>query len=352
MGRTLPPLAVLAALFALVDLAAVRIILRGSEDSPFWETLGSYAQVPLTIAAIAGCVGITASLVDILRMPPPPQFSHRLSLALFTGVFVPVVAAATFMPRTIIVRDSNFLVHLATLSAGALVVFFSAIAIPRPGPSPFRIGGILLTGTAFAHVFHLSATSLGVLGQIPVVAQLGALAELLGLVCYCLIPLVLGIKAVAGAHERNRIAVLGIGLLVGIVVTGLLVWQLRADPRIERSIAAGLGFHQLSALWRDLPAIVISAFTIVGLWFGLGRQFHAALSVLLLLSAGFSPTAPGYLVMWVLGATLLMRASISVERAPIIEMRRSHQASQSDHDANDTRSHTSGEHAAEHGAQA
>lgn len=351
MGKGPPPLATLAAIFALIDLAFVRILLRGSQDGELWNLLGAYAQVPLAIAAIAGSISLTASLVAILRMPPPPDFAHRLSLALFTGIFVPVVAAATFMPRTVIVRDSNFLVHLATFSGGALVVFFAAVAIPRPGPSAFRVGAFLLAMTSLASIFHLSATSLGVLGQMPLVAQVGALAEVLGLACYCLIPIAVGFKALTSALRGGHFLALGVGLLIGGIITAALMWLSHMDLRVERSITAGLGFHHLSTLWRQLPAFAVGVFATVCAWFALTRQVQVSLSILLLLCAGFSPTAPGYLVMWVLGTALLMRASMSVQYAPL-HGRQAPQSRELDHDANHASGHASGEHAAEHGAQA
>ncbi len=356
MGKTLPPLSALAAFFAAIDLIAVRIVLRGTEGGVLWDALGPYAKVPLTVAAIAACVALTTSLVGILRMPPPPAFSHRLSLALFTGVFVPVVVAATFMPRTVIVRDSNFLVHLATFSAGLLVVLFAAVAIPRPGPSSLRIGAFLLSITSFTHVFHLSTTSMGLLSRVPLFAQLGALAEIVGLACYCLVPGVVAIAAIRGAIQRQQWLALAAGAAIGLLATAVLTWQIHMDPRVELSVTAGLGFHLLASLWRLTPALMVGLFCAVATCLLIARRPQAGLALLLILSAGFSPTAPGYLIMWVLGTALLMRASISVDYVQTASVsaagRRPPSNGPSEHHADDAGGHASGEHSAEHGAQA
>lgn len=314
-----PPLAVLAAIAALLDLFYARIVrIVVLERIPADQFVGSWAEriLPLfaNITAIAGVVAMVSGIVDMMRSHSFAPISRRVSLAAFLGVFGAALIALTLVPvdRGGVPR----VMVVVTIASGCVLQILILTSTLMHGPlQRFRLAcwsafaACLLTLLAF------------VLSGAPYVAAL-PYADVCALwvkraseVAWLLTPLFAAPRVLAdGTSIRTRLS-----YFFGFLAFMLAAFSMGIGKVAMKSRFAGaLYFAERVELFVVTAPLVYSPF--FGLAIGAGiagilgprapRQ-QAGAALILWLSAGSLPVSPVRMLMGVLAVLLLARASIS-----------------------------------------
>lgn len=328
--RVAPPLALMAVVAALFELALARLGYQGLADVIDEVTvreLKDWARFPRNLAAISGLTSLAVGLLAFLRLPGYAPVGRRLAVAAFSGIFVPSVVVATLLPAATLrpklvifgLAAANVLVTLLAMTAVrhrpwrglrpavacvgiAAFVSLAVVGLGQLAQSPGGLWGPLAT----LFIDHAGATQTFLLG----LRHVGELAWLgvLGLGGWAL--------ATGGgsARRHRRIAIwLGVGAIVAVALflayQGVghrfrlaLIWAFRLGLVIDEAPAAyaiplGLGLGAtLTGLARPEPA---------------ARQL--AMGLALWLAAGYAPHTPIQLLYLVLSALLITRSAQALD---------------------------------------
>lgn len=309
-----PLLGIVAAVCAVIDLALNRVAVRTLGDSLAHEELiqlSRWGELPRNLAAVCGLVALTIALVAFLRTPVHAPVRRRLSIAGFAGIFLPTTALATLLPAE---RTSLQIVLFATGAANVLTVLLGLTAARRAAPPGIRIGvGIM----ALSALLSFTALVVALVEPIAHTAAGVSTARWLrhaGEAFYLLIPLAVAVSVFPTGHTpRSRLS-LAAGVIAAVTAATLMWWG-HEELRAEFTVIV-YGATRLEMLLESIP----EAYTVpLALGFGVGvgalvsddaARRQAGAGVLLVVAAGYAARSPSRLLMMVLGAALLARATV------------------------------------------
>lgn len=328
--RAPPPLGLLAALAALVELVVARVAYNGLteriDDLALLE-LRRWARLPRNLAAVSGLIALSFALLTYLRAPGHASIPRRLTVAAFSGVLLPALLMATLLPPAGLRRT---LVVFALGAASSLVTLFAMSGVRYRGHPALRAAVGLAGSSTLLSLLWLGLGQLrqprgdfwDILGALFVnnptfteslilglrhaaeVAWLGVLAAgstwLIGFA---------EAEPRATARGRIRLVLFGVAGVLGVVLLFVLRTAFR---RYFRHVLYGA--FQLELLVDQAPvlyALPLGVALGVGLLAltrrdALARQVGCGLT--LWLAAGYGPLTPIQLLYLALGGALLARA--------------------------------------------
>jgi len=320
-----PPLALLAVVAALFELALARLGWHGLPDVIDLEDLRQLrdlARFPRNLAAVSGLVALIASLLSFLKLSGHATIGRRLVVATFSGVFVPSILVATVLPYASVRAR---LVVFSLAAANVLITLLAMTAARYRPAAPLRLATGLLAATAF---LSLSVVGLGLLmssqgGPLGWIAAFfvsrlessqRALLMLrhLGEVAWMVV-LVGGAMAALQAEKRGRNARFLAAALILLGVVGACLWA--HDELGHRFRLMIFGAFRLGLFLDQVPTLYA-----VPLGIGLGGGVVAltangkeirqlGMGLLLWLAAGYAPHTSAQLLYLVLGAMLISRSA-------------------------------------------
>lgn len=311
-----PLLGVVAACAAMIDLAINRVAVRTLGSTLSHDELirlSRWGDLPRNLAAICGLVALTIALVAFLRTPVHAPVRRRLSIAGFAGIFLPTTALATLLPAE---RTSLQIVLFATGAANVLAVLLGLTAARGRAPSGIRAGAVMMASSALLAFVALVMSVVQPIAHMEWGIASARWMRNAGEVAYLLVPVAVGITVFPrGRTPRSRLS-LALGVLGGLAIAGLMWWG-HSELRTEFTVIV-YGATRLELLLETLPEAYVIPISL-GFAVGLGaltsddpthRQAGAA--VLLIVAAGYAAKSPSRLLMMVLGAALLARATLAL----------------------------------------
>jgi len=314
-----PILGVLAAGAAVVDLLVNHGLVRtlaGSLGHGDLLQIARWGQLPKNLAAVAGFVALAAALAHFLTAPRQGRVARGLGLAGFGGIFLPIVAVATILPPEFLARRWSYLIVFAVGAGYVLTILASTTASRRPGPGGLRVATMLLGGGCFLSFAAMALANVEVFVHTAIGHTVKVTFERAGEIAWLLVPFSAAVSILPrpGHGRKARIAlVLGAATSLFVLVGG--VWAksvLRADFGV---VVYGISGGEVFA--DALPSLYVLVLA-VGLGVAVAAlatreetHVQAGAALLLLFSAGFAPRAPLRLLVMVLGACMLARASIT-----------------------------------------
>lgn len=326
-----PPLAIVAALAAVAEVGFNRFFVRGlSQGMEHAERLewARWGALPRNLVAIAGVISLVFCLVTFLRTGATGALHRRVSLAGFTGIFVPSLVLATVMSPA---RTSLQIIVFAAGAANVLAVLMAASG--ARWASSVRIKSAL-TLVLLVSLFALTELGVFVMFNMSPLGHQGARwLRLLTELAWLSIPLPF-LLAFARPWFRGQSADFRGGAATQTPAPTLLRYA-PAAAFVFTTVLTAFALETVHAALRgDYQTILYGAFRThlfvennpslylipLSLMAGLGagaatdrspliRQL--GLGLILVLCAGISSRAPVRLVMMALGAALMARAALS-----------------------------------------
>ncbi|MGD8862243.1 MAG: hypothetical protein PVI30_19680 [Myxococcales bacterium] len=312
--RRAPPLAWLAAAAAFTAMLLNQVLvpaMGASEERVTALRLDRAGDFATNLGAVAGLIAIVFGLMAFIRHSTLVSLRQRLMLACFSGMFLPTIAVATLFERQ---RTTTQLVVFA-LGAAMILGTVVNVAAARAARDRVARAAALLASTMAVLMLISQALELGRRVTLSATAlEIHAAIRGVGELCY----LVLLGGSVLFVLPRKARGQDRLGRTVAFVLLPALLGGLYAVERALQSDYALLLYHaqRVSLLLDVFPRlyavpIALSLSSVVGAAIGdnaMRRQ--AAAGVLLLLSAGYAPVAPGRLLSLALAMVLLARAAV------------------------------------------
>ncbi|MCA9580701.1 MAG: hypothetical protein KC416_02835 [Myxococcales bacterium] len=313
--ETIPVLGLLAATAAVADLGFSRIALPtlvGTMDRDTLLHLNRLADIPRNVAAVAGIVALTLGVVSLVSLPGPAAIARRLGLAGFSGLFLPMITVATFLPSE---QTTRMFVFSSIVAANFLTVLTGFAAARRTAPRGLRLG-IIAASVAFVSGFVAFVCQLlPGLARIDAVARLGHTLAQIGEVAFLAAPLLIGFTILPRILRKPRWLILGISFLLGGALGALLLWVLWRTPDVPTVLYGAFGLRGLEAKWALLYAVPITlaiTVSVLSLTSTDRALRQVGAGICLLVAAGFAPTTPVRLLMMTAGMVFLARSSIAL----------------------------------------
>lgn len=278
---------------------------------PPLDQAGSFAA---NLAAISGIIALGFALLGLARRVTWVGLFRRFSLAAFSGIFLASMTVAVLFDRQ---RTTTYGVLFAFGAASVLTSLLHGIA--------FRAGRGIAVRTLAANATIMAASSLCAqllqlwsettlsawhLSALNITRTIGEVAYLAVLVSAAFVTLPEAGTRAAGIGRKLG----GIALVAG--MAGLII----AERALGKDYALVLYQNQRVSTWIDtlpslysLPLAIALAGCVAGLVGGDAQKRQGACGLLLLLSSGYAPPAPGRLLTLTLGLALL--ASVIIGRA-------------------------------------
>jgi hypothetical protein len=313
-----PPLALMAALAALVDLFWNRVAVRLVADDDTGIAMMRAGVFPRNLAAVAGLAALAFSLFGLLRMAGYAGLMRRLTLSAVSGLLLPAFLLAMVIQKE---RVSILVVLIALGMANALAVLVGVGgAAYRSGALRWALsfatasGALVLVVLVVASVRSLIEAGLG--GPVGFVARHG------GELAWHLVPLCAAWFVLRPAQPgapfsmgpRPGPAALGaaavaFGLIVGLGFYGQAALHgHRFGTLVYGALRLTLLPESLGALYAVSAGVAV-AVTVAGLASGSPARAQVGAAVALWLAAGYAPRAPGQLLDFALAVVLLARAA-------------------------------------------
>jgi hypothetical protein len=307
-----PPLALIAALAAVIDLAINRVAVRAFAQIADPMTILGWMRIgalPRNLSGVAGIVALFAALFAYLRMPGFAALYVRLPVAGFAGVLMPALTLATVLPRE---RMAPHLVLFGMFAAHVLICLFALAAIGyRNRGVRLALALALLTSLQVLVVITIASVRAIVAGGFG--GPVAYLARHGGEVTWLLLPCAVA-PTLRPPRWSSRWTLAGAAgaLALALVVAAGIAGEQSLHPHYSTVM---YGAFRVAAL-PEAASIVYVAPTAVALSAGLfgvlgpdpwRRQVGAAL--LLWIAGGYSPRAPVQLLDTVLAVVLLARAA-------------------------------------------
>jgi hypothetical protein len=309
-----PTLGLLAALAALGDLAVNRVLVRILDaEHAVLVSIDRFGEVLQNLAAVAALVALAIGLSRFLVDARYVRIRRRLGLAAFSGVFVPTALLSTFLPAKYITRD------IVTIGGGAahvLVIMLALTAARYRASWGVRVAVLALGLSSFGAFNSL------VLRVIPPIAvtRPGLLAagtlHATGEAAYLLVAFAAVVALWPRVPDsRSRVAIAA-ALVAGLGVGALIVWGDAAlGPTFPIVFAGATDLELLVepaiAVYAVCLGVAIAA-GVLGLLHRSAAERQVGVALLLLVAAGYAPRTPSRMLMMVLGAVLLARATIAL----------------------------------------
>jgi hypothetical protein len=306
-----PPLALLAALAALVATCVNQVLLpalgdkRGYLLSRQIDQVGAFAT---NLSAIAGLITLGFALLSFVRFSPLLPLRKRLMFAGFAGIFLPSIAMSTLFERQRTTAETV----LFAMGAAQVLIGLAGTSAARASES--RYARVLALGCTLMAGASLLSQVLQLASQVQLrVWMLTAqrIAQGVGEASYLLLLVLLTpVLLPAGSDVRARAA-----RLAGYVALPLLLGGLYVAERSLGSDYALLLYHaqRVSLFIDSFPRaysvpIALALSGALAAVLGTDRlKQQAAAGAVLLVASGYAPFAPGRLLSAVLGAVLVCR---------------------------------------------
>jgi hypothetical protein len=275
------------------------------------DQAGSFAA---NLAAISGIIALGYALLGLAKRITWVGLPRRFFLAAFSGIFLASMAVALLFDRQ---RTTTQGVLFAFGAASVLTSLLHGIA--------FRAGHGIAVRVLAANATIMAATALcAQLLQLWSETTLSAwhlsalsITRTIGEVAYLAVLVSAAFVALPSPGTRAS----GVGrMLGGIALVATIVGLIVAERALGRDYALVLYQNQRVSAWIDtlpsvyaLPLAIALAGSIAGLVGGDMQKRQGACGLLLLLSSGYAPPAPGRLLTLTLGLALL--ASVIIARA-------------------------------------
>lgn len=313
-----PPLIFLCAAAALCAAAiqntAMPLLTANTAYRAAMQPLDQAGLFAANLAAISGIIALGFALLSLAKRITWVGLFRRFSLAAFSGIFLASMSVAVLFERQ---RTTTYGVLFAFGAASVLTSLLHGIAF-RAG---YGVAVRVLAGSAtIMAASALCAQLLQLWSETTLVAwHLSALniARTVGEVAYLavLVSAAFVVLPEPGPRGGNLGRTLGgVALLAGMI--GLIV----AERMLGKDYALVLYQNQRVSAWIDtlpsayaLPLSIALAGAVAGLVGGDAQRRQGACGLLLLLSSGYAPPAPGRLLTLTLGLALL--ASVIITRA-------------------------------------
>lgn len=314
--RAAPPLAVLAAIAALVDLGINRVAARLGPDiveptqALEWMRWGA---LPRNLAGTAGLLALLAVLGRYLRMPSVAPLYVRLPASAFAGILMPTLTLALLLPRE---RMAPHFVLFGMFASYILACLFGTAALGHRHRF-VRTGLFLIVLTVCQSFIVITIATIratmspGFGGPIAYFARHG------GELTWLAVPLVLAPALLPRTQtSRASIAVIA-GISMCLAVTMLGLWgEAHLHPEYSTVI---YGAFRVAALPEHgtLIYVVVAAFGLGAAVGGLcspdpwKRQLAAGLA--LWIAAGYGPRSPIQILDHLLAVLLVVRAAQSAD---------------------------------------
>jgi hypothetical protein len=315
-----PPLAWLAACAAFLAMTINQLLVPGLGEAlrrAPWLDLGGWGTFATNLTAISGLIALSFGLLAFIRYSTMIELRQRLLVGAFAGIFLPTIAAATLF------ETQRTTAQVVLFALGAAHVLGALVSMSAARAAPSRFARVVATCAATMAICVLLAQLLQITSQLHLSAwQAGAQRTLQsgGEVCYLLLlcsmaPLVLPVRA----DTRSRIARLVGVFVLPIVLGGLYL----AESLLDNDYALLLYHAQRVTLFIDswprlytVPIGLALASSVAAVLAKDPVRKQAAAGVLLLLSSGYAPHAPGRLLTTALALVLIARALIAPGQPP------------------------------------
>jgi hypothetical protein len=311
---SIPPLALLAAVAALVHLGTFRVLLPvlASKQHALPPMLLDSARFALNLAACAGLLALAACAFAFWRAKELASQSRRLLVLGLAGMLLSTLAFATFGPEGHLTPRWVLLATGAT-HAMSVQLAMAALRVQRSLSGRTTAGLI-----AAASLFPLTALllrhwdSLGGSGPVQSIATLHGLGEL----AYLLVPIAAAFVVVPwsdDAHDKRSrtlgavaVGVMGVlfaaaARLPDVLYGHILYMTLRLEWALEK---ASLGYA--------VPVSLAAGAAIAAATSNDSRHRQGGAGLMLWLAAGYNPLTPSRLLMAALGVALLCRAIVGL----------------------------------------
>jgi hypothetical protein len=319
-----PPLARMAAIAAIIDLAwnriAVRIVANSDQDAAL--ALQRWGMFPKNLAAVAGLIALTWALYTFLRMARYSRLAWRLAIASVAGIVLPtfLFALRPMEHVTVLVVVASF------LGSNLLALLVGAVAVGYPA-GPRRWAAAMAAGSGGFVLLALVAQYVRSVADSAAATPLGLAAHYGGELVWHLVPIVIVValaRAQPGAPPSEGQPPSARVFLPAVALTAVVVTALafRAESALHAHKFSTLVYASLRLTLVPPPFAWVNGFTVgVGLAAAVaglvsrspGRaQLGAAAA--LWLAAGCAPRAPGQLLDFALAAVLLARSTQAVTR--------------------------------------
>lgn len=327
--REPPPLALLAVVAALFELALARIAWNGLPDVLDLEALRALRDLgrfPRNLAAVGGIVALVFALLAFLRHSGYAPIWRRLVVAAFSGIFVPSLLVATALPYASLRAR---LVIFSLAAANVLATLIAVTAVRYRAPAGARLAAGMVAATALSSllvvglglVMTAQGGALGVLASLlaedPETSQRVLLAvRHLGEVCWMS---VLGGGAAAilhGAREGRSGRYVAAGVVLALVVAGAIALRALVGHRFRLMVFGAFRFGLLlddASLLYALPVGLALAAGVVGLASARPPIRQLAAGTLLWMAAGYAPHTPIQLLYLMLATMLVTRSAQSLD---------------------------------------
>ncbi|MEM9191989.1 MAG: hypothetical protein AAGF12_22640 [Myxococcota bacterium] len=317
MLKTVPPLGWLTLVAASFDLVVNRIAVRmlaGEVAEPVRRTLGRFGDLAQNLAAIAGLIVLGAILIGFLLSSQHLRVRRRLVIAAFSGIFVPTLLLAVFLPPW---HLSNQIVEVGIAAANVLAVLLALSALLHRAPRGVRLGLGFLTSACLLSF----AASVGI--RVPVLAQSSYGATTLywlqqfGELSYLAIAPAFAVSLWPRVPDRRSRTSVTVGALAAVLSAICLTWAHSAVPSRFETVLYGAQ-HVGLGLDLGLPTVYLvvlplsSGVAALALTHRDSTVRQIGIGLGLILCAGFAPRAPGQLLGLLVGTGMLARSAIAL----------------------------------------
>lgn len=313
-----PPLAILAAVCAVIDLFLNRVAplamhILADDRAVHLLRIGPF---PRNVAAVSGLLALTLALWGFMRMAGWSGLLRRVQIAALSGLLFPALLLGLLLPKERMMPP----VVLIAVGVGHAMVALFGITTLRYGKSPTRWASIatmitsalvltLLVTSSLSSVQRFLATPDSMAAKITWGVMAGS--RLLGELVWCSVPWIALVPLVRRlVRERAALAVLAVTLIIGLTVAWLADAELHPNLGIVVYSAFRLTFldESLSGLYGAfaLPAIALALAACCSRE-ATTRQTGAA--VLLWIACGFAPRSLAQVLYFVLAAAMLSRVT-------------------------------------------
>jgi hypothetical protein len=312
-----PLLGHLAVAAALIDATINRVLLRAlgpTLDREAGIAIGDAGGLPKNLTAVAGLVALAVALIAFVRIRSHAPLRRRVLLAGFSGVFLPTVFLATFLPEE---RTTQQVVLLGTGAANVLAVLVGLGAIRWPSPPALRLALSVVCSGLFASFGAIVVAIVSPEAGWEPGYDVARILRHLGEIAYLSAPApLLAFLFVRPEPDRRRVLMMVVGSVAALAVFGAMLYgrtSLRGDFGVVLYGAQRLVlFIDSFPLAYALPIAVATGVGAAALASSTASDRQVGAGVLLLLAAGYAPKTPLTLLVMVLGVVLLSRAATAL----------------------------------------
>lgn len=315
-----PPLTWMAGAGALADLVMTRILLLLGHET--WSTdalaaLDRWGGFARNLGVVSALVALSFCLVALGSSKSRLPISARAGIVGFGWILVPIIALVTFLPRA---WTRPELVIVVAGLAHALILLLMLVGLHWKSTLAIVATLILTLIASLSGVASMIVTMVGRRAYWEHTDRLSNAFRWSGELAYLLIPLAVGfVVSISWREARGKASLMLSGLAAGGVAAGMAAWSDVVGSDLPDLVYGAFRLDFLPEqhfIWYAVPLGIGAAVTVAAVLSRdpIRRQVGAAL--LLLLSAGYAPRAPGTLLWTALAVALLARAAIAKARPP------------------------------------